>query len=135
MERRDDGLRAFASSDAALQALETALVADAPARARDAGAVDLRITVERDIRQVEIEGRQMFIEARLTSSGGAVLCSGVMKFNGFSATFKATCFDKFVFAGPVPETAGYAMYEGQFVQRLTMTANHGKSYISIKPRI
>ena len=75
------------------------------------------------------------VEVRLTSSGGAVLCSGVMKFNGFSATFKATCFDKFVFAGPVPETAGYAMYEGQFVQRLTMTANHGKSYISIKPRI
>ena len=63
-----DGLQAFASSDAALQALETALVADASARARDAGAVDLRITVERDIRQVEIEGRQMFIEARLTAT-------------------------------------------------------------------
>ena len=63
-----DGLQAFASSNAALQALETALVADASARARDAGAVDLRITVERDIRQVEIEGRQMFIEARLTAT-------------------------------------------------------------------
>ena len=63
-----DGLQAFASSDAALQALETALIADASARARDAGAVDLRITVERDIKQVEIEGRQMFIEARLTAT-------------------------------------------------------------------
>jgi len=63
-----DGLQAFSTSEAALQALETALIADASARARDAGAVDLRITVERDIKQVEIEGRQMFIEARLTAT-------------------------------------------------------------------
>lgn len=75
------------------------------------------------------------VEVKLTSSGGAVLCSGVMKFNGFSANFKATCFDKFVFSGPVPQSDGFAMYEGQFVQRLTMKVKHEKSYISIKPRI
>ena len=75
------------------------------------------------------------IEVKLTSSGGAVLCKGVMKFTGFSARFESTCFDKFVFSGPVPKSDGYTMYEGQMVQRLTMKVKHEKSYISIKPRI
>jgi hypothetical protein len=75
------------------------------------------------------------VEVKLTTSGGAVLCSGVMKFTGLSARFEATCFGKFVFSGPVPKSAGFMMYEGQMVQRLTMKAKHEKSYISIKPRI
>lgn len=75
------------------------------------------------------------IEVKLTSGGGAVLCRGVMKFTGFSARFEATCFDKFVFSGAVPKSDGFTMYEGQFVQRLTMKVKHDKSYISIKPRI
>jgi N-methylhydantoinase A/oxoprolinase/acetone carboxylase beta subunit len=62
------GLQSFSSADAALQALEDALVAEASDRARAAGAVDLRLVVDRDIRQVEIEGRQMFIEARVTAT-------------------------------------------------------------------
>jgi len=62
------GLLTFASSDAALQALENALVAEASDRARAAGAIDLRLVVDRDIRQVEIEGRQMFIEAKVTAT-------------------------------------------------------------------
>ena len=62
------GLQSFSSADAALQALEVALVAEASDRARAAGAVDLRLVVDRDVRQVEIEGRQMFIEAKVTAT-------------------------------------------------------------------
>ena len=61
-----EGLQSFASAEAALEALETALVAEASSRAREAGAVDLRVVIDRDLREVEIEGRQMFIEAKLT---------------------------------------------------------------------
>ena len=74
------------------------------------------------------------VEVKLTTSGGAVLCYGVMKRSGFSARFEATCFDKFVFSGQVPKPAGFMMYEGQMVQRLTMKVKHEKSYISISPR-
>ncbi|NHB78110.1 hydantoinase/oxoprolinase family protein [Rhodobacter calidifons] len=63
-----EGLQTFASAEAALAALEAALVAEASERARQAGAVDLRVTVDRDVREVEIEGRQMFIEAKVTAT-------------------------------------------------------------------
>jgi N-methylhydantoinase A/oxoprolinase/acetone carboxylase beta subunit len=63
-----EGLQVFSSSDAALQALEAALVTEASNRAREAGAIDLRVTVDRDVREVEIEGRQMFIEASVTAT-------------------------------------------------------------------
>ena len=63
-----DGLQNFASSEAALTALETALVAEASSRARQAGAVDLRVTVDRQVKEVEIEGRTMFIEATVTAT-------------------------------------------------------------------
>lgn len=63
-----DGLQSFSSSEAALAALEAALVAEASSRAREAGAVDLRISVDRDVKEVEIEGRTMFIEARMTAT-------------------------------------------------------------------
>jgi N-methylhydantoinase A/oxoprolinase/acetone carboxylase beta subunit len=62
------GPQVFASVEAALGALEAALVAEASDRARAAGAVDLRIGVERDLREVEIEGRRMFIEAKITAT-------------------------------------------------------------------
>src|SRR3989338_5916164 len=61
-----DGLHNFSDRDAALAATETALTAEAAARARLAGAEDLRVTVTRDIREAEVEGRAMFIEATLT---------------------------------------------------------------------
>ncbi|MGL4238614.1 MAG: hydantoinase/oxoprolinase family protein, partial [Tabrizicola sp.] len=63
-----DGLQSFPTPEAALQAMETALVKEASDRARAAGAVDLRVTVDRDVREVEIEGRQMFIEAKVTAT-------------------------------------------------------------------
>jgi N-methylhydantoinase A/oxoprolinase/acetone carboxylase beta subunit len=61
-----EGVQVFTSSEAALAALESALVAEASDRAREAGAVDLRLTVDRDVKEVEIEGRTMFIEAKVT---------------------------------------------------------------------
>lgn len=63
-----EGLQSYASSEAALAALEAALVAEASSRARQAGAVDLRVTVDREVKEVEIEGRTMFIEARVTAT-------------------------------------------------------------------
>jgi N-methylhydantoinase A/oxoprolinase/acetone carboxylase beta subunit len=62
------GLQAFPSAEAALRAAEAAVLADASARAREAGAVDLRLTVDRAVKEVEIEGRLMFIEARVTAT-------------------------------------------------------------------
>jgi N-methylhydantoinase A/oxoprolinase/acetone carboxylase beta subunit len=63
-----DGLQSFTSADAALAALETALVAEASTRARAAGAVDLRLEVDRAVKEVDIEGRTMFIEAKVTAT-------------------------------------------------------------------
>ncbi len=60
------GIQSFSSSEAALSALEAALTEEASNRAREAGALDLRLTVDRDVREVEIEGRRMFIEAKVT---------------------------------------------------------------------
>ncbi|WP_431301057.1 hydantoinase/oxoprolinase N-terminal domain-containing protein [Tabrizicola sp. BL-A-41-H6] len=62
-----DGLQVFSTRDAALDAMEAALVAEASDRARRAGAVDLRVTVARDVREAEVEGRAMFIEATVTA--------------------------------------------------------------------
>ena len=63
-----EGLEVFSSPEAALFALEAALVSEASDRAREAGAVDLRVTVDRDVKEVEIEGRIMFIEARVSAT-------------------------------------------------------------------
>lgn len=63
-----DGLQTFPNRDAALAAMEAALVAEASDRARKAGAEELRVTVTRDIREAEVEGRAMFIEATLTAT-------------------------------------------------------------------
>jgi hypothetical protein len=56
----------YADQAAALAALEAALTQEATARAARAGAADVHITVARDIREAQIEGRQMFVEARIT---------------------------------------------------------------------
>lgn len=63
-----EGLRTFADREAALAAMETALVAEASARARAAGAEDLHIVTRRDIREAEVEGRSMFLEATLSAT-------------------------------------------------------------------
>jgi len=61
-----EGLQTFQTRDAALDALETALRAEAATRARAAGAEDLRVTAARDIREALVEGHPMFIEATVT---------------------------------------------------------------------
>lgn len=61
-----EGLQNFHDRDTALTALEAALTVEATGRATRAGAADLRVTVTRDIREAEIEGRKMFIEAMIT---------------------------------------------------------------------
>jgi N-methylhydantoinase A/oxoprolinase/acetone carboxylase beta subunit len=63
-----DGLQHFTTPEAALAAMEAALGATAMARAQAAGAVDVRLTLTRDVRDVSIEGRQMFIEAQVTAT-------------------------------------------------------------------
>jgi N-methylhydantoinase A/oxoprolinase/acetone carboxylase beta subunit len=63
-----DGLHFYNNRDAALVALEDALIAEASRRARAAGAEDLRVTTTRDIREAEVEGRPMFIEATITAT-------------------------------------------------------------------
>lgn len=63
-----EGLQSFTDRDAALAALEAALVAEASARARKAGAEDLRVTTARDIREAMVEGNPMFIEATVTAT-------------------------------------------------------------------
>jgi N-methylhydantoinase A/oxoprolinase/acetone carboxylase beta subunit len=66
-----EGVQVFADRDTALAAMEKALTGEAQDRAQRAGAEDLRLTVTRDIREAEIEGRTMFIEATIsvTASG------------------------------------------------------------------
>ncbi|MEY4696345.1 MAG: hypothetical protein RIT14_773 [Pseudomonadota bacterium] len=61
-----DGLRAFGDREAALAAMEAALVAEAESRARAAGAEEVQLRVARDLREAEVEGRSMFIEATVT---------------------------------------------------------------------
>ncbi len=63
-----EGLTVFADRDAALAALEAALIAEATDRAREAGAADVTVSVTREIREAEVEGRAMFIEATLSAT-------------------------------------------------------------------
>lgn len=60
------GPEIFTTALAAMDALEAALRTEAEARARLAGAEDPRVTVARDLREAEIEGRKMFIEASVS---------------------------------------------------------------------
>jgi N-methylhydantoinase A/oxoprolinase/acetone carboxylase beta subunit len=61
-----EGLQAFADRESAMAAMETALLAEAEARARAAGAEEVQLRVARDVREAEVEGRSMFIEATVT---------------------------------------------------------------------
>ncbi len=55
----------FTNRDAAMATLEAALSLDATDRARAAGVGEVRLHVERHIREVDVEGQSMFIEADL----------------------------------------------------------------------
>lgn len=62
------GVEVFADRDAALAAMAGALEAEARARATAAGAAEVVTSLARVIDEVEIEGRRMFVEARLTAT-------------------------------------------------------------------
>jgi hypothetical protein len=62
------GLVAYPDREAALQAMEAALVAEVTARALVAGAAEARVTVARDVREAMVEGRAMFVEATVTAT-------------------------------------------------------------------
>ncbi|WP_127902059.1 hydantoinase/oxoprolinase N-terminal domain-containing protein [Solirhodobacter olei] len=59
------GAEVFADRDTALARAEAALSEEARVRAREAGAEEVRLSVAREVQEVEIEGRAMFIEARI----------------------------------------------------------------------
>jgi len=65
------GVQQFATADDALSALEAALHIKAAESARDAGVADARFTTVRDIKQVDVAGQSMFIEAtvKVTAQG------------------------------------------------------------------
>lgn len=73
-----EGPRRFADRDAALAALERALIEEATARARAAGVEEVRSAISREISEVEIEGQPMFIEARVkvTAQGRPRIATG-----------------------------------------------------------
>jgi hypothetical protein len=66
-----EGIRQFLTADDAMTALEDALRSEAGESARAAGVEEIRFTVARDIKQVDIEGQPMFIEAsvKVTAQG------------------------------------------------------------------
>jgi N-methylhydantoinase A/oxoprolinase/acetone carboxylase beta subunit len=62
----------------ALAALQTALTAQAEGKARAAGVEDIRLSVQTDLTEVDVEGQPMFIEARLrvTAQGRPRIAAG-----------------------------------------------------------
>ncbi|MBB3994056.1 N-methylhydantoinase A/oxoprolinase/acetone carboxylase beta subunit [Sulfitobacter undariae] len=61
-----DGPQDFHDAEAALSALEDALRTRATAAAEAAGAADIQVNVQRDIRKAGVEGREVFVEADVT---------------------------------------------------------------------
>lgn len=55
----------FPAQAEAIAALEQALAEEAASRARASGVEELRLIVDRDIQEIEVEGQAMFIEARI----------------------------------------------------------------------
>ncbi|MFW8633812.1 hydantoinase/oxoprolinase N-terminal domain-containing protein [Cribrihabitans pelagius] len=62
----DSGPEDFTAAEDALAALEAALSGEARAAAEAAGAEDIHLHVERDIRVAQVEAREVFVEAALT---------------------------------------------------------------------
>ncbi|MBY6056470.1 hydantoinase/oxoprolinase family protein [Leisingera daeponensis] len=56
----------YQASDEALAALEAALAGEARGAAEQAGAEDIHVHVERDIRTAQVESREVFVEGTLT---------------------------------------------------------------------
>ncbi|MEK0165015.1 hydantoinase/oxoprolinase family protein [Phaeobacter sp. A36a-5a] len=74
----ENGPEDFTGSQEALERLEAELRAEARAAAEAAGAQDISIQVERDIRIAEVEAREVFVEAFLTveASGRPRIATG-----------------------------------------------------------
>ncbi|SFS19451.1 hydantoinase/oxoprolinase N-terminal domain-containing protein [Yoonia litorea] len=66
-----DGPKSFADRDTALRALETHLRTQAENAVRTSGVEEVRFSVSRDISEVDVENRKMFVEAliRVEASG------------------------------------------------------------------
>ncbi len=62
----ESGPKDFIEVDAALDAMQAKLEADARKLATDAGAEDITVSATRDIRQAEAEAREVFLEAEIT---------------------------------------------------------------------
>jgi N-methylhydantoinase A/oxoprolinase/acetone carboxylase beta subunit len=73
-----DGPRRFGERDEALAAMAAALELEAARRARAAGAAEVELHRHLDLREAEVEGAPMFVEARLrvTAQGRARLADG-----------------------------------------------------------
>ncbi len=61
-----EGPQDFSDAGAALAMLEDVLRARAIAAAEAAGAVDIQVSVVRDVRSAGIEGREVFVEGEMT---------------------------------------------------------------------
>ncbi len=62
----DSGPQDFAASDQALALLEAVLKEEAESAVREAGAEDIRVIVDRDIKTARIEAQDVFVEALVT---------------------------------------------------------------------
>ncbi len=62
----EEGPQDFSDSNSALQLLENVLRKEAEGAVREAGAEDIRVTVDRDIRTAKIEAQEVFVEALIT---------------------------------------------------------------------
>ncbi|WP_420861204.1 hydantoinase/oxoprolinase N-terminal domain-containing protein [Algirhabdus cladophorae] len=63
-----EGPQDFGSKDPALKFLEERLTQEATLAAQAAGAEDLQLSVERDVRKAKAEAREVFVEATITVS-------------------------------------------------------------------
>jgi N-methylhydantoinase A/oxoprolinase/acetone carboxylase beta subunit len=63
-----DGAQDFESFDAARASAETALGAAARAAAAEAGAAEVHVTIAAEIRDAEVEGKRMLVEATVTAT-------------------------------------------------------------------
>ncbi|NOD93884.1 hydantoinase/oxoprolinase family protein [Ruegeria sp. HKCCD4884] len=62
----EDGPQDFSASDEALALLERILKFEAESAVREAGAEDIRVIVDRDIKTARVEAKDVFVEAMIT---------------------------------------------------------------------
>jgi hypothetical protein len=62
----ETGPEDFTDPDQAMTRLETSLRTEAEAEANAAGAGDIHVTCQRDVRRAQVEAREVFVEAILT---------------------------------------------------------------------